>query len=404
MPFIDADGLTVHYDLTGPANAPVLLLANSIGTSLHIWDATLPALTQRFRVLRYDMRGHGLTGVSPVGADSGYSMDRLADDAVALLDALGVGRAHVCGLSIGGMMAQRLAVKAPERVDGLILCDTAGLIGPPSIWADRIAAIRANGLGSIAEGVMARWFTERFRAERPDLIRGYVAMLSRTPVDGYVGCSMAIRDADLRADNARIVAPTLVVVGSEDLATSPALARELADGIPGARFAILPDAAHIPCVERPAELAALILEFLNGLSAPAEMPERGLYDRGMTVRRAVLGDAHVDRSLARASDFDRDFQEFITKTAWGSIWTRPGLDRRTRSLLTIAMLAALGHDGEFKLHIRATRNTGVTRDEVKEVLLQAAVYAGVPAANHAIALARAVYAEMDAEEAGASAS
>ncbi|AWB08725.1 4-carboxymuconolactone decarboxylase (plasmid) [Azospirillum humicireducens] len=129
------------------------------------------------------------------------------------------------------------------------------------------------------------------------------------------------------------------------------------------------------------------------------MDDKDLYDRGMAVRRSVLGDAHVDRSLERATDFDADFQEFITKTAWGQIWTRPGLDIRTRSMLTIAMLAALGKDGELKLHIRATRNTGVTRDEVKEILMQAAVYAGIPAANHAIALARAVYAEMDDEDA-----
>ncbi|SMF91032.1 4-carboxymuconolactone decarboxylase [Azospirillum oryzae] len=129
------------------------------------------------------------------------------------------------------------------------------------------------------------------------------------------------------------------------------------------------------------------------------MDDEDLYDRGMAVRRSVLGDAHVDRSLERATDFDADFQEFITKTAWGQIWTRPGLDIRTRSMLTIGMLAALGKDGELKLHIRATRNTGVTRDEVKEILMQAAVYAGVPAGNHAIALARAVYAEMDEEDA-----
>ncbi|CAO3410902.1 4-carboxymuconolactone decarboxylase (EC 4.1.1.44) [Azospirillum largimobile] len=130
-----------------------------------------------------------------------------------------------------------------------------------------------------------------------------------------------------------------------------------------------------------------------------EMKDQDLYDRGMAVRRAVLGDAHVDRSLERATDFDAEFQEFITKTAWGQIWTRPGLDIRTRSMLTIGMLAALGKDGELKLHIRATRNTGVTRDEVKEILMQTAIYAGVPAANHAIALARAVYAEMDEEDA-----
>ncbi|HYG86500.1 MAG TPA: 3-oxoadipate enol-lactonase [Azospirillum sp.] len=259
MPFIAAGDITVHYHLAGPPGAPVVLFANSIGTSFHIWDAQVPALSERYRVLRYDMRGHGLTDATPAP----YSMDMLADDALALLDALGIERAHVVGLSIGGMMAQRLAAKAPQRVTSLVLCDTASRIGPPSIWADRIAAIRADGLASIAQGVMARWFTERYRSERADAVRGFVNMLSRTPAEGYVGCAMAIRDADLTADDARIACPTLVLVGDQDLATPPSLARETADAIPGARFAVLKDAAHIPCVERPDALTAQLLDFLG---------------------------------------------------------------------------------------------------------------------------------------------
>ncbi|KAA0582209.1 3-oxoadipate enol-lactonase [Azospirillum sp. B21] len=265
MPFIEAAGITQHYDLTGPADAPVLLFANSIGTSFHIWDAVVPHLSDRYRILRYDMRGHGLTQVTPVSEDAGYSMDILADDAAGLLDALGIARAHVCGLSIGGMMAQRLAVKAPARVHGLILCDTAGVIGPQSVWTDRIAAIRARGMTAISDGVMARWFTQAFRDSRPDQIRGYTAMVARTTEDGYVGCAMAIRDADLRVANAAIAAPTLVICGEDDVATPPDLARELAAGIPGARFELLRGAAHIPGVEKPAELAALIDGFLRAL-------------------------------------------------------------------------------------------------------------------------------------------
>ena len=264
MPFIEAAGITQHYDLTGPDDAPVLLFANSIGTSFHIWDAVVPHLSQRYRILRYDMRGHGLTEVTPVSDDAGYSMDLLADDAAGLLDALGIQRAHVCGLSIGGMMAQRLAVKAPGRIHGLILCDTAAVIGPPSVWTDRIAAIRARGMTAISDGVMARWFTQAFRDGRPDQIRGYTAMVARTTEDGYVGCAMAIRDADLRDDAARISNPTLVLVGDQDLATPPALVRELAEAIPGARFAVIADAAHIPCVEQPEALTALLLDFLDG--------------------------------------------------------------------------------------------------------------------------------------------
>lgn len=262
MPFIEAGGLTVHYQLTGPADLPVLMLANSIGTNFHIWDAVAAELAGRVRVLCYDMRGHGLSEAVPVEGDTGYSMDDLAGDAVALLDALGIGRAHLCGLSIGGMMAQRFAVRSPERLGRLVLCDTAALIGPPALWTDRVATIRSRGLSALVDGVMGRWFTEGFRTGRPEQIRGYTAMFTRTAPDGYIGCALAIRDADLRADAARIAAPTLVVVGDRDLATTPAQAKELADAIPGARLAVVDGAAHIPCVEQPAVLARLIGDFL----------------------------------------------------------------------------------------------------------------------------------------------
>ncbi|MCW2240238.1 3-oxoadipate enol-lactonase [Azospirillum canadense] len=259
MAFIAAGGITVHYDLAGPSDAPVILFANSIGTSFHIWDDMVPDLVKRYRVLRYDMRGHGLTDATP----SAYSMDTLADDALSLLDALGIERAHVCGLSIGGMMAQRLAAKAPQRVLSLILCDTASVIGPPEVWDTRIAAIEERGMEAIASGVMARWFTQRFRTEQEGRVRGYVTMVARTTAEGYIGCSRAIRDADLTEDDRRIACPTLVIVGEHDVATPPAQAEQLAATIPGARLAVLPDAAHIPCVERPDAMNALILDFLG---------------------------------------------------------------------------------------------------------------------------------------------
>ncbi len=259
MAFTAAGDITVHYHLAGPPGAPVVLLANSIGTSLHIWDRPAAALAERFRVLRYDMRGHGLTDATPAP----YSIDRLAGDALALLDALEIGRAHVCGLSIGGMVAQRLAAGAPGRVASLVLCGTASRIGPPALWDERIAAIRAGGLAAIADGVLARWFTPAFRAGQPVRLSGYANMLVRTPAEGYIGCAMAIRDADLGADAGRIACPTLVLAGDQDQATPPEWGRALADAIPGARFALLPGAAHIPPVEQPDALAALLLDFFG---------------------------------------------------------------------------------------------------------------------------------------------
>jgi 3-oxoadipate enol-lactonase len=169
---------------------------------------------------------------------------------------------HFCGLSIGGMVGQKLAAKAPDRVLSLVLCDTASRIGPPGIWDDRIAAIRSGGLAGIADAVLARWFTPDFLSGRPDEARGYRNMLTRTPAAGYIGCCLAIRDADLRTDDAQIACPTLVVVGGQDLSTPPAAARELAEAIRGARLATVDGAAHIPTVERPETLNAILLEFL----------------------------------------------------------------------------------------------------------------------------------------------
>jgi 3-oxoadipate enol-lactonase len=265
MAYVRAGDLVVHYELSGPPGRPVLLFANSLGTSFHVWDAQAAALADRFRILRYDMRGHGLTDC-PRGA---YTIAQLADDARALLDVLKIEAVHVCGLSIGGMVAQRLAATAPDRVLSLALCDTANRIGPPSRWDDRVAAVTKGGLESIADAVLKVWFTQNFLAQHPDAARGMANMLVRTPADGYIGCCLALRDADLRADDARIDCPTLVIVGDQDVATSPAAARELSEAIRGARLEVLAQAAHIPTVEQPAAVSRLLGAFFDTQAAPA---------------------------------------------------------------------------------------------------------------------------------------
>lgn len=274
MAFVRAGGLVVHCDLMGPTGAPVVLLSNSLGTNFHVWDAQAAALAGRFRVLRYDMRGHGLTDCPPAG-DGGYTIDRLAQDAVALIDALSIDRVHFCGLSIGGMVGQRFAATAPERVISLVLCDTASRIGPASRWDDRITAVSKGGIEAIAEAVLKVWFTQGFLSNRPEAGRGYANMLIRTPVQGYIGGCAAVRDADLRIDDASIECPTLVVVGDQDQSTPPAAARELAQAICGARLEVVAGAAHIPTVEQPAALNRLLNEFFSAhAAAPASEPER----------------------------------------------------------------------------------------------------------------------------------
>ena len=258
MQYIKANGITVHYALDGPAVAPVVLFANSIGTDLRIWDGVVAELAGEYRLLRYDMRGHGLTDVTP----GPYTMAQLADDAAALLEALDIRRAHLCGLSIGGMVAQQLAASRPERVARAIFCDTALRIGPPEMWQQRAQAVRESGTAAIADGVMQRWFTEAYRAG--DGVAVYRNMLSRMPAEGYAACCEAIRDADLRAAAAVIQAPSLVVVGEQDMATPPEDAQALADALAQAELRLLPSAAHIPCVEQPVMLARLIRDFLSG--------------------------------------------------------------------------------------------------------------------------------------------
>jgi 3-oxoadipate enol-lactonase len=264
VPFIRAGGSTVFYDTTGPREgAPAVVFGNSLGTSVHVWDSVVEAFAAAFRVVRFDMRGHGLTDAGPAP-----SMDDLASDVVALLDALKLERIRYVGLSIGGMIGQRLAAAHPARVEALVLCATANRIGTPEVWNQRIEAVRDGGMTAISSGVLARWFTPETHERRSEEIAGFRNMLERTPAAGYIGACAAIRDADLAADDARIACPTLVVAGAADPVTPPADAFALRDAIVGARAAVIAGAAHIVPAERPQEFVELVLPFLRA-SRPA---------------------------------------------------------------------------------------------------------------------------------------
>ena len=386
MPFADLPDVRLHYRFDGPDDAPLLMLSNSLRTSLEMWAPQMPALVAQFRVLRYDTRGHGASS-SPPGP---YRIDQLGDDVVALLDHLGTARAHFCGLSMGGMTGLWLAIHAPTRIARLVLANTGAKIGDDNGWNARIATAKEGGMAGVVDGVLATWFTARFRSLQPAAIEPVRAMMLAMSVDGYVGNCEALRDADLRDGLASITAPTLVITGCQDVSTPPEMGRALADTIGGARHVEL-DAAHLSNIEQAGAFTAAVLSFLTQDS----MSEGARLAAGMTMRRSVLGDAYVDRSIAARTPLTDEFQDFITRQAWGEIWTRPGLPRHTRSLLTIAMTVALNRPEELRLHLAAARNNGVTRDEIKEALLQAAVYCGVPAANSAFHLAAQVFAEQD---------
>ena len=374
--FLRAGSITMHVRIDGPEAAEPLVLLHSLGTSGAVWEAQAAALAGPFRVIRPDLRGHGLSGVTP----GPYTIQGMAADVLAVLDALGVQQAHVAGLSIGGLIAQAMAHAAPGRVSSLVLVDTALAIPPAQGWTDRAVAVRAHGLAPLVDGVMARWVTPEFRAEPG--AHGLETMLLRTDPEGYAAAAEAIATADLTAATQALTMPALVLVGEHDVSTPPAMAQALADAL-RAPMIVLPGAAHIPTVQVPDQVTEAMRRFL--------LPDvTDFYEAGMAVRRRVLGAEHVDRSLANITDLDRDFQHFITRTAWGGVWTRPGLTLRERSLLVVTMLAALGHHEELRLHLRATRNTGVTAAEVAEALIQVAAYAGIPAANSAVRIAKEV--------------
>jgi 3-oxoadipate enol-lactonase len=259
MPFATVDDVRVHYRIDGPADGPVLVLAHSLGADLTMWDAQVAALAGAFRVLRYDARGHGASSVPPGPS----TVERLARDALGLLDAVGVPRAHFCGLSLGGMVGVWLAAHAAGRVGRLVLANTAARIGTPQSWNARIDAVQRGGLVAVAPTVLDRWFTPGFRERRPEAVVAVRRALLATPTDGYAAGCAAVREADLR-DAARAVAvPTLVIAGTHDVATPPTDSRWLADAIPGARYCELA-AAHVSNVEAAEEFTAAVSDFLTG--------------------------------------------------------------------------------------------------------------------------------------------
>ena len=371
------DTVELHHLLEGHEDSPVLVLANSLGTTLRMWDDQAPALRAHFRLLRYDHRGHGGSPAPP----GPYEIEELGRDLLALLDRLEIERVSFCGISIGGMVSMWLASETPERVGRLVLCCTSARLSADT-YDSRARTVRADGVGAIADEALERWFTPAFRERRRETVEWAGRMLRATPAEGYAGCCEAIRDMDLRDRLGEIRAPTLVIAGADDPAISPDHAELIRDSVADARILVVPRAAHLANVEQPGTVTQAIVDHL--------VP---VHHRGMRVRREVLGDDHVDAAVARTTGFTAEFQDLITRYAWGEIWTRPGLDRRTRSAITLTALMAQGRLEELEIHVRAALRGGLSADEIKEVLLHSAIYCGVPAANSAFAVAQRVLAE-----------
>lgn len=371
---MSVETVEVAYRFDGPPTGPIALLSGSLGTSWQMWDPQVAELSRFFRVLRYDHRGHG-SSPSPPGP---YSIEALAGDAVALLDRLDIKRVSFVGLSLGGMVGMWIATHRPERLDRLVLCCTAPYLGPPESWTERAANVRAKGTSSLAPTLFRRWFTEEFARRRSDVIGSFAAMLAGVDDAGYASCCEAIGAMDQRSAIGAIEAPTLVLGGDGDPVVPPEAAGSLAEAIPGAALSVLAHARHMANAEQPARFNAALLDHLTGSA----------YERGLATRRGVLGDDYVERAIGDASRQTAPFQQFLTEAAWGGVWARPHLPTTSRRMVTIAVLAALGRLEELVLHTSAALADGMAPEAVGEVLMQVAVYAGVPAANSAFRAVR----------------
>ena len=390
--------------LTGAGNRadlPVLVLGPSLGTSATtLWSACAGGLTDAFDVVAWDLPGHGHNRAVP---DEPFTMAELAAGVLAVVDDVlaqrgGAGGAfHYAGDSVGGAVGLQLLLDVPDRVASAVLLCTGAKIGDAEGWRERIDQVRASGTPVMVSGSAQRWFGAGFLEREPDRGSALLHALQDCDDEGYVQVCGALAAFDVRDRLAEIGVPVLAVAGSEDVATPTANLREIADGVRSGRLVELDGVAHLAPAEAPGDVARLIRQHCLGETRADDRTVAEVREAGLAVRREVLGDGHVDRATAAATDFTRDFQEFITQYAWGGIWTRPGLDRRSRSLITLTALVARGHHEELALHVRAARTNGLTDDEIKELLLQTSIYCGVPDANTAFRIAQRVLAELDAE-------
>ena len=372
--------------LAGTEGRPLLVVGPSLGTSVSaLWGPAAELLGERFHVVGWELPGHG----QGAPTTEPFTLADLAAGVVAAVDStLGRGGAPVtfgyAGDSVGGAVGLQLALDVPDRLDGVVVLCTGARIGTTESWAERSATVRASGTPVVVEASAQRWFGTGFLERQPEIGAALLHSLQHADTESYALVSDALGTFDVRDRLGEITVPLLAVGGAEDVPTPADRLRAEAATIRGARFVELDGVAHLAPAEAPRTVASLIEAHLTRDPAPA----------GMTVRRQVLGDAHVDRAQAGITDLTADFQDFISRYAWGEIWTRPGLARRDRSIAVLTALVAGRHFDELEFHLRAALRNGLTREEIVEVLLQSAVYVGVPAANTAFGVARRVLAEV----------
>ncbi|KDE97303.1 3-oxoadipate enol-lactonase [Mycolicibacterium aromaticivorans JS19b1 = JCM 16368] len=377
-------------DLGGPDGGSLLLLGPSLGTSTAtLWTGVAQRLNDHLRVVGWDLPGHG-RGVQA----QPFTIADLSAAVLLLADSLGADTFHYAGNSVGGCVGLQLLLNAPQRVGSATLLCTGAAIGTPDDWLERAATVRAGGIDTMLAGTAQRWFGPGFIARQPGVGAALLDALSHTDPESYALVCEALAVFDVTDRLSEIAIPVLAVAGSADGATPPESLRCIASGVQDGDLVVLDGVGHLAPVEAPDRVAGLIAE-LVGVPQPPSRTVEDVHRAGMAVRREVLGDAYVDGAVAGTTDLTADFQQMITQYAWGSIWTRPGLDLRSRSMITLTALVARGHHEELAMHLRAARRNGLINDEIKELLMQTAIYCGVPDANSAFRIAAEVLPEFN---------
>lgn len=397
-------------------DSPTLVVGPSIGTSVaRLWGPALPALGERFQVIGWDLPGHGSSG-APAGD---FTIAELAAAVAALIaeqrDAGVIGAEQpvfAAGDSIGGGTTLQLALDHGDAIAGAAALCARARFGTREGWLERAELVSKAGTPALVSNSATVWFAEGFIERHGERATALLHDLQHADRFGYAAACRALAEWDLTDRLADIAVPVVAIGGAEDTVCGPREQRRIAEGVQRGRYEVLPGVAHQAPSEAPEAVARVLVDAFLGerphsaaggdaasiadaARTDAGVPAVDPYDAGMTVRREVLGDAHVDRSTAAIDDTTREFQAMITRYAWGTIWTRPGLDRRTRSAITMTALIAGGFWEEYEMHVRAALRIGLTRDEIVEVALQSAIYCAVPAANHALGIAKRVFAEPD---------
>lgn len=379
MPFINTDNRAVAYRDIGPRTAPAIVLGHPLGMSQAMWDEVVAALCSRFRLLTWDLPGHGASAP----ANGAVTAQQLAADVVALLDARRVERAHFVGTSIGGSVGQALLQAAPQRLARVALTNTGAVIGNATAWRDRAARVRDEGLAAMAPELVDGWFAAPFKTSQPAAVSGWQQQLARCDDESYALLCELLAQTDFRGRLGDVEQTVGLLAGAADTATPPGVLAALATELPVTELTTLDDVGHVPAVEAPRQFTDWLASWCGAASGtPAS------HEQGLNVRRSVLGGAHVERARRNARSLDAPFQDFITRMAWGELWGNADLTHRQRSMVTLAILAALGRDGELELHLDTAKTIGLSEAELRQVFMHVAIYAGVPAANHAFKLAK----------------